>query len=97
MNNNQINDLTPLSGLFELRKIDLSSNEVRSIEPLTILENVWRLSLDHNQIESIEPLLDRSELEFISLRGVENLSCETITKLIEQVGKDALVMDDYCL
>ena len=55
------------------------------------------MSLDHNPIESIEPLLDFSELELISLRGVENLPCETIRKLIEEAGKDALIMDDYCL
>ena len=95
--NNYIKDLAPLSGLSELREIDLSSNEVKSIEPLIVLENIWRLSLDHNQIESIEPLLEFSELELISLRGVENLSCETISQLIEEVGENAVIMNDYCL
>jgi hypothetical protein len=70
---------------------------VKSIEPLIDLENVWRLSLDNNQIESIEPLLDFSELAFISLRGIETLSCKTITQLKEEVGEDGVKTDDRCL
>lgn len=88
--------MTALARLSELREIDLSNNLVTHIDHLSGLENIWRLVLDQNQIQSIEPLLELSELELISLKGVEALSCETIELLAEEMGENVVVMDDYC-
>ena len=96
LGNNHVSDLSPLAGLSELREIDLANNQVTSIQPLVDLENIWRLSLDHNPIESIEPLLEYSELESISLRGVGNLSCETVRTVLPEVAVGAWIGVDGC-
>jgi hypothetical protein len=57
---------------------------------------VWRLSLDENPIENIEPLLNLGELELVSLKGVANISCDTLEQLIGELGARAVITEAEC-
>ena len=82
--------------LYDLRQLDVSGNRLQDIGPLHQLEGIWRLNLDRNPIKDISPLLEIGELELVSLRGVDNLSCNTVNLLSEELGKDAVVWDGEC-
>ena len=54
--NNSIRDLTPLTGLTELRDLNLARNEIEDIGPLAELPGLTSLSLTGNPIRDITPL-----------------------------------------
>jgi Leucine-rich repeat (LRR) protein len=93
---NRLQDISTLAQLANLREIDLANNQVRSIDSLSQLENVWRLVLDGNPIDDISPLLNFGELELISLREIDNLPCDTVQQLVEEVGTSAVITDETC-
>jgi len=54
--NNSIRDVTPLTGLTELRDLNLARNEIEDIGPLAELGGLTSLSLTGNPIRDITPL-----------------------------------------
>jgi len=62
-----INDISPLSELIKLTKLDLVENQINDINPLAKLTNLTELWLSHNQIEDISPLAGLINLTSLSI------------------------------
>ena len=74
---NRISSISPLSGLRDLRRLDLSRNyEISSISALSKLTDLYHLNLHINSINSIKALSDLTDLTFLDLHGnhVHNIS-----------------------
>jgi internalin A len=56
LGNNQVSEISPLSGLSNLRMLSLSSNQISDISPLSGLIGLTDLSLGNNQVSEISPL-----------------------------------------
>ena len=91
---NQIRDLTPLSGLTQLERLHLSENQITDVSPLANLTQLKILYLHQNQITDVSPLSNLTKLEVLCLvcnkiTDVSPLSC--LTKLEELlVGKNQI-------
>ncbi len=62
LNNNQITDLTPLSGLTNLTALNLEENQIADLTPLSGLTNLTTLNLANNQIADLRPLSGLTKL-----------------------------------
>ena len=73
---NQIADLTPLSGLHDLRELELPGNAIEQLGPLSNLTNLITLYLSDNRITTIAPLADLTKLRHLALYGnnIEDIS-----------------------
>ena len=47
--------------------------------------------------KDITPLLAFSELELVSLKGIDNISCKALETLIAEIGRDAVITDEACI
>ena len=63
MSNNQVSDITPLSGLTNLEILMLDHNRISDIRPLRTLLNLEHLNVENNQISDITPLLGWSIID----------------------------------
>ena len=63
----QINDISPLAGLIQLRKLYLGDNIIRDISPLAGLTQLRELHLGDNQINDISPLAGLTQLRNLAL------------------------------
>lgn len=68
LQDNSIEDLTPLAGLLRLRKLDLRNNQVSNLEPLAGLANLRNLDLRGNRVTNITPLRGMVGLSKLNLR-----------------------------
>jgi len=64
---NQIEDITPLSGLTGLKSLDLSSNQITDISALSELTALETLALYNNQITDISALSGLSNLTSLDM------------------------------
>ena len=71
--NEQIRDTTPLSGLVNLRYLDLASNAIADVSSLNGLTNLEILYLSNNPIKHISPLSGLTNLRELYLNGVAAL------------------------
>ncbi len=71
LKNNELRDLTALSGLGGLDTLDLSGNQIRELGPLAKLENLRRLVLDGNPLADLSPLYNLKQLSLLSIRDME--------------------------
>lgn len=62
-----ISDLSPLSGLTKLTKLDLSGNQISDVSPISGLTHLTRLELEMNQISDISPLAGLTKLTHLNL------------------------------
>ena len=69
--NEEISELTPLSGLTRLTHLDVADNKITDVSALSGLENLTTLDLRNNQITDVEPLKDLTSLRQIYIRGNE--------------------------
>ena len=80
LQNNQVTDLSPLSGCRELRSLDVSTNRLLSIAPITSLPVLEQLDASDNQLTDLEGIkslpaslkylgLSRNKLRDISWLG----------------------------
>ena len=69
INSNEISNLSPLSGLTNLKELDLSANNItdRIILPLSNLTNLISLDLSSNNITDISPLVGLTNLKELNL------------------------------
>jgi internalin A len=67
LDNNQIADIKPLSGLTNLSELSLDNNQIADIKPLSGLSKLSTLRLDNNQIADIKPLSGLSNLSILIL------------------------------
>ena len=79
LDDNRISDLSPLSTLTNLERLDLSDNPnslshygISDVSPLASLTNLKWLYLSSNDIEYVWPLIDNTGLgegDLVDLRG----------------------------
>lgn len=62
-----VSDLTPLSGLPNLRLVYLHDTWIEDIDPLTTLPALERLDIGKTQIASLEPLTRIESLQWLNL------------------------------
>ena len=63
-----IEDISPLSGLTDLRQLYLGYNEISNLGPLAALTSLERLNLDNNEILDLTSLSRLTELTELHLR-----------------------------
>lgn len=64
---NEIEDLSPLSGLPSLTFLNLADNQIKDISALSSLTGLKWLSLWNNDIEDISPLSELAKLTYLNL------------------------------
>lgn len=67
LEDNEIEDLTPLAELKLLQSINLADNRIRSVKPLEKLERVQYLELSNNQVKNIESLAKMTNMRSLYL------------------------------
>ena len=67
LDENQIRDLSPLTGLTNLNLLNLSKNQISDTKPLTKLPNLTELYLNKNQISDTKPLAALTKLSWLEL------------------------------
>jgi len=58
LDQNEISNIEPLSGMTKMKYLYLSSNQISNIEPLSGMIKLEWLKLYNNQISDIKPLVD---------------------------------------
>lgn len=66
---NKIRDVTPLSGLTQLRILALRQTQIRDITPLASLTALETLTLDMNQVNDIKALSGLTQLKTLRMLG----------------------------
>ena len=70
----RVTDLTPLSMLTKLRRLDLEATAARDLSPLTSLVRLEELNLTDTEVEDLSPLESLVNLRKLSLRGARSVS-----------------------
>ena len=80
---NDVSDLSPLSGMTELRWLDVSNNLIWDISPLSGLTELGGLALNNNAISDLSPLSGLPRL-----RRVHGWDCDVsdLSPLVENAG-----------
>ena len=65
----QISDLSPLSGLTNLKYLHLENNQITDLSPLKGLTNLKELRLIDNKISDITPLKRLTNLKYLHLEN----------------------------
>ncbi|MYH84112.1 hypothetical protein F4141_25795 [Candidatus Poribacteria bacterium] len=65
---NMISDISPLSELISLVRLDLPRNEIVDLSPLSGLAGLTELYLNANMISDVSPLAELINLEWLDLR-----------------------------
>lgn len=88
LNNNQISDLTPLSGLSDLRFLWLHENQVSDLSPLSGLDNLEGLFIDRNHINSVEALRRLTRLAHLHMNNNQTSDLSPLSGLtnLEQLA-----------
>jgi Leucine-rich repeat (LRR) protein len=81
LNDNGIQDLTPLQGLTTLRSLDLSDNQITDVGPLQGLTRLTHLYLDGNQITDVGSLQGLTALTHLYLDGNQITDVGPLQKL----------------
>ena len=82
--NNEISDLTPLSGLTNLKVLDLADNAITAISALSGLTNLQTLDLRNNDVTDTALLSEWTHLRYLYVRGNANLAnLKQLVKLTE--------------
>jgi hypothetical protein len=64
-----IDDLSQLADLTDLKQLSLIGNRLRDVEPLASLTKLRRLELSVNEIRDISPLFGLKDLTYLNLKG----------------------------
>ena len=67
VNNNNITDVSALSGITSLTGLDLGGNSISNIEPLSGLINLTGLDVADNSIKNIRPLSNLTKLTYLQI------------------------------
>ena len=86
MDSNKLNDLSPISSLKKLKKLDLSGCGLGDISSLNISTKVIELSLDWNNIVDIKPLSNLINLEKLNVmyNPIENYGALPFLSQLEE-------------
>ena len=69
VNSNEISNLSPLEGLTNLTRLELTNNNISDLSPLAGLTNLTTLWLPFNLISDISPLTNLTKIWQISFHG----------------------------
>ena len=83
---NSISDLTPLSGLMELTRLELRGNNISDISPLAGLTNLKRLSFEDNKVSDLLPLAGLTNLTDLSLEFNNITDISVLSRLTNLTG-----------
>ncbi len=86
----QASDLTPLSGLTNLRWLMLEGTPVSDLAPLAGMTNLRALSLDSTQASDLTPLARMTSLEVLRLCGTDVSDLTPLVKLLHFRGTQAI-------
>ncbi|EGC4484504.1 internalin [Listeria monocytogenes] len=81
--NNSISDLRPLSGLINLKDIDLSNNQISDLSPLSNLSNLNKLDFKGNQIKDLSQLSGLINLTSLNLSNNQVSDISPLSDLIK--------------
>lgn len=70
---NNIQNLSPLSGLIGLVSLNVSGNQIKDISPLSGLVNLKELHLNDNPISDLSPLVGLENLEDLRVRYINGI------------------------
>ncbi len=79
---NNLNDISPISKLKDLKTVYLMSNEIYDLTPLTSLQKLTRLSLHSNKITDISALVKLTNLEYLDLSENDIRDIDTLKGLV---------------
>jgi len=65
---NQISDISPLSGLNNMQKLDLSRNQIKNLSAISGMSQLRELNLHGNRISNVSVLAEFTQLENLVLR-----------------------------
>ena len=77
-----VSDLTPLSNLTSLERLNVENNQISDIRPLTGLLHLRTLALSANQIQDIAPVANLTALTYLDLSGNRVESLQPLVGLI---------------
>jgi len=83
---NQISDITPITGLVNLTRLHLGRNQISDITPLAGLTNLEWLHLGENQISDIAPVAGLTDLSSLFLNENQISDLTPITGLVNLTG-----------
>ena len=83
---NQVSDITPLSGLTNLTTLGLDENHVSDINPLSGLTNLTTLWLDEDQVSDISPLSGLPNLTQLFFDGNQVSDISSLSGLTKLTG-----------
>lgn len=96
-NNNFNGDISYLSGLTNLTNLYLVNSNITDISPLSYMASLKQIELADNKLQDIETLFSLGALTKIGLVGNEDITCNAISRLIEQFGANAVKAPGNCI
>ena len=95
-NSNSVSDLSPLTGLTQLERLDLWQNSVSDISALTGLTNLTHLGLVGNDISDVSVLTGLTKLESLWLDGnpISDISALAGLTQLTRLGLDNTSISD---
>jgi Leucine-rich repeat (LRR) protein len=80
LSNNQISDVSAVSGLVNLSVLDLGANQISDVSPLSGLVSLTSLDLWYNQVSDLNPLvlnagIDSGDLVDVMSNPLDTTSC----------------------
>lgn len=79
---NNLEDLSPLSGLSKLIMLELEENNVANVNPLSNLKNLYILGLGNNPITKIDALAGLTNLEGLALHNTQISDISAMANLV---------------
>jgi len=76
-----IQDITPLSGLINLKELNLNWTRVTNLEPIENLKKLQKLSLTGTKVSDLEPIKSLINLQELKIEYCENINDEQIEDL----------------
>ena len=92
LNENEINDLSPIAKLNKLTKLSLIRNRISDLQPLSELTNLEYLDLYANKIEDISPLAKLTNLKHLDLHNNNEQTGDPVHPTISGGIKDISVV-----
>ena len=71
MNDTQIADLEPISGMVSLKKLNISNNPIDGLESISGLSNLEELEFKNTQVNDLRPLSGLTNLRILDMAGTE--------------------------
>lgn len=74
-------DITPLSGLINLKELNLRFSRVSDLEPLRKLYSLEKLDISYTDISNLNPVKEFKNLKYLYIQDCENITDEQVEDL----------------